>query len=155
MSSFCTNWNIFLLALAWNQRRKGYFPVCVGVLDFPDNSILVFNSDNRSVESKNFHRYIVEFFILPEFTIEYAYHHLWNVSSKQASLFPSRSSSLLEFTNAIFRRENKEIIIFAERERKRKELLIELSNQKYYIFLSKISNRLDRRSNETLSFLLS
>lgn len=50
--------------------------------------------------------FIGEFFILPEFTIEYAYHHLWNASSKQALLFPSRSLPL-EFTNAIFRRENK------------------------------------------------
>lgn len=33
---------------------------------------------------------------------------------------PSFSSSLLEFTNAIFRRENKEIIIFAEREKKKR-----------------------------------
>lgn len=89
---------IFFSALAWNQCER-YFPVCVGVLDFPDNSILVFNPDNRSVESKNFHRYIVEFFILPEFTIEYAYHHLWNVSSKQAPLFPSHSSLLPKPSN--------------------------------------------------------
>lgn len=51
---------IFFSALLWNQCER-YFPVCVGVLDFPDNSILVLDSDNRSVESKNFHRWIFYF----------------------------------------------------------------------------------------------
>lgn len=90
--------------------------------------------------------FIGEFFILPEFTIEYAYHHLWNASSKQALLFPSRSLPLLcsNLPTRYFDEKIKNNYGFCRERAKEKKLynkIVLKFSLKMYIFLSRILYR--------------